>query len=247
MSALNFNLLTTLPALGEPGSRPPLDLEEFLNIISVNERAVRIAKVIFVAEDILRREAASQNGEAQAPMVLTPEEFSAGSLSLPEPVRKRISIEEEWFGEADIEEEDFVKFLNYAFITAEEEQSTFVRELIGFEVALRNALVRYRAKKLDKDPGGHELAREMEARDVDLYYLFTRIEELENPGDQTFLVEQIRWDWVLNNDCWFTFSDDEVAAYGIKLFLLQRWYRMEQDKRISSEIAQKFGVEKIYI
>jgi hypothetical protein len=42
------------------------------------------------------------------------------------------------------------------------------------------------------------------------------------------VLDTARWQWIKDHDDWFTFSDDEVTAYGAKLMLLQRWHKLAE-------------------
>jgi hypothetical protein len=39
-------------------------------------------------------------------------------------------------------------------------------------------------------------------------------------------VIRARWAWICEHDAWFSFSDDELAAYAAKLVLLEQWRRL---------------------
>ena len=40
------------------------------------------------------------------------------------------------------------------------------------------------------------------------------------------VVLRARWVWVHEHDAWFSFRDDELAAYAAKLMLLHQWKRV---------------------
>ena len=39
-------------------------------------------------------------------------------------------------------------------------------------------------------------------------------------------LDRARWDWVTEREAWYSFSDDEVAAYAAKIIILHRWRRI---------------------
>ena len=41
------------------------------------------------------------------------------------------------------------------------------------------------------------------------------------------VLDLARWDWLKRHGAYFTFGDDELAAYAAKLMLLGRWNRIE--------------------
>ncbi|MGB2821431.1 MAG: hypothetical protein WBF17_10645, partial [Phycisphaerae bacterium] len=42
------------------------------------------------------------------------------------------------------------------------------------------------------------------------------------------VLDAARWRWLIEHDAWFTFADDELAAYAAKLMLLHRWKRIAE-------------------
>jgi len=39
---------------------------------------------------------------------------------------------------------------------------------------------------------------------------------------------EARWAWLAEHDAWFSFRDDELAAYAVRLMLLEQWRRLAQ-------------------
>jgi hypothetical protein len=52
------------------------------------------------------------------------------------------------------------------------------------------------------------------------------------------VLDRARWAWLDEHDRWFTFEDDELAAYAARLLLVNRWHR------ITSPPAAREGSER---
>jgi hypothetical protein len=54
------------------------------------------------------------------------------------------------------------------------------------------------------------------------------------------VLDQARWRWLNDNDAWYSFADDELAAYAARLMLLHRWDRLDQpsDEAATPEAAK---------
>ena len=95
------------------------------------------------------------------------------------------------------------------------------------EVGLRNALAAARAKALQLEPGDYLVAAEMGQAERDFDAVISEWSGASNPLDGLKVLDNERWDWISYNDTWFSFSQDEVAAYAAKLMLQNRWQRLE--------------------
>ena len=40
------------------------------------------------------------------------------------------------------------------------------------------------------------------------------------------VLDRVRWEWLDEHDGWFTFANDELAAYAARVMLLHRWHRI---------------------
>ena len=73
MSGENFYLLTSLPALGELGSQPPLSLQDFLEHVAPAPQVRGLVEVLLLGDDLRQREALLAGEIDQAsPAVLSP-------------------------------------------------------------------------------------------------------------------------------------------------------------------------------
>ena len=99
---------------------------------------------------------------------------------------------------------------------------------VGVEVALRNALARARAQALGLDGEDYVVADDLADDDADLTSIVNDWSTARTPLAGLRVLDDARWRWLDENDQWFTFADDELAAYAIRIMLLSRWYRLTE-------------------
>ncbi|MBN1441534.1 MAG: DUF2764 family protein [Planctomycetes bacterium] len=226
MSGRNIFLLTALPPLGELGSAPPLALDELLEHVAEAPGPREILESLYLGRDLLEREAflagereepsgvvlsASQvKNEAPLPDFLVPE---------PEEDRAERRVSEDALWEA---------YFFHLRDTARRRSSAFLEGWVGVEVALRNALASARAKAFGFEPSDYVVAVELEDREVDTSGVVSEWRQAHDPLGALKILDQFRWSWLSEHEGWFTFGDDEIAAYGARLMLVDRWHRLAQ-------------------
>jgi hypothetical protein len=97
---------------------------------------------------------------------------------------------------------------------------------VGFEVGLRNATAKARAEALELDPGNYMVTPELVDPEIRFDNILGDWIAASNPLDGFRVMDRARWNWLTENERWYSFSDDEVAAYTAKLMLLHRWHRI---------------------
>jgi hypothetical protein len=104
---------------------------------------------------------------------------------------------------------------------------------------LRNALVTMRSKRLGLEAADYLVAKDLSTLEGDFEAGLAEWASAPTPlvGQQVLL--RARWTWLYAHDAWFSFRDDELAAYAIRLMLLQQWSRIASDvpKRAAAEGA----------
>lgn len=217
----HYFLATALPSLGEAGSAPPIGLGAFMGYIA-GSSAVEPAGVIVLADDLVQHEAYLQ-GEHQEPdpAVLTDAQVR-GEAPLPEalmawatPHPTHLPPDVLW-----------ASYYRYATETARRRSSAFLRQWVGWDVALRNALVEARARALELDPSSHYVALELAADPAPLPGLIRDWETAPDPATALESLFRGTWDWIERVRPFYTFEDDELVAYAAKLVLLHRWRRI---------------------
>jgi hypothetical protein len=106
----------------------------------------------------------------------------------------------------------------------------FLREWVGFEVALRNALVMARARTLELAADEYIVAGELAREEALVGSIVARWSAAADLLSAQRAVDQGRWEW-LNDHCrWYSFGVDEAAAYARGLLLLHRWRKVGPDE-----------------
>jgi len=228
----NHYLLAALPALGDFGAPPPMAPHALLEFVDDAPCVRTLLEELFLGDDLLLRSSvlAGQVDAADAqPAVLTP-----GQLTQEEPLPEYLVSDEQDHAPRRIAEDAvWETYFRHASATAAQCRSTLLDQWVRYEVTLRNTLAAARAKALDLDVGGYLLATELSTETVS-ESLISDWSAAENPLAALRVVDRYRWEWLADHDGWFTFTDDELLAYGAKLMLLSRWQRLQSDTRQTS-------------
>ena len=234
MTSLNYNLLATLPVLGELGTLPSLSVQEYLQIISENRRVMRHFCIIALADDLRRRsEILLMNSEAiKDLLVLDPTTIQNTDCIQPffsQSIQKRFA--------ADLDDyKIFELFFKMAAAQGEEDKGDFLTAWVAFEIALRNVLADLRAEKLKVAAPHHLLPELSDEGSFDRNEIATEFLAAENPLKVDTVLTRVRWEWLSEHDNWFLFTDDEVLAYGVKLLELHRQYRLLHGTPVASNV-----------
>jgi hypothetical protein len=83
-----------------------------------------------------------------------------------------------------------------------------------------------RAKRLGLDENEYLVATDLSLSVEEVAGLVSEWSAAATPlaGQQVLL--RGRWAWLAENDAWFSFRDDELAAYAARLMLLRQWERI---------------------
>lgn len=233
MSGDNYYLLSVLPGLEDPGSTPPMTLSRFLAHVADAEGNCVLVEAVLSGDDLLQFQAYSTEEITEVePAVLSAEQIR-GEAPLPEYLWEP-SREDEGSPYVD---RLWAAYYRYAAEVAGQQHSEFLQLWIQYEVGLRNALVTARAKSLGLDPQDYLVAEELGAVQEDFSTAVSEWQAASDPYNGQRVLDDIRWNWLIEHDGWFTFADDELAAYGAKLMLLHRWHRLSGQSRHSAESA----------
>ncbi len=227
MSGENYYLVTSLPALPELGEPAPMDPGQLLRHVETVPAARELVATVLLQDDLLQREAlAAGEIETPEPSVLSAEQLR-GEAPLPdwlsEPVRageadsaRRLTVDAAW-----------ASYFRHAMAVARRRRCAFLREWVRREVSLRNALARRRAAALGLEPSDYLVAEDIAAgEDPDLESILNEWSAAADPLGAQRTLDRARWAWLESHDAWFTFHDDELAAYAAKLMLIVRWERI---------------------
>jgi hypothetical protein len=238
---MDFYTITALDSLGPLGSAPPLTPAELLQAVGSDSRAGRIVEAILLSDDLLQREAVlSGESDQPEPSVLTvaqlrdeqplPDELAEPSAGRSAP---RIATDGVWSA-----------YFHHAAEVARQTGSTFLAEWVEYEVSLRNALATARARALDLEPGDYLVASDLAYPPQGFSSTLSEWSSAPDPMTGQRALDRARWQWLQSHDAWFTFSDDELAAYAAKLLLLHRWHRIGQAAESAPAGAQDSDQEE---
>ena len=80
---------------------------------------------------------------------------------------------------------------------------------------------------MNLDPQGYLVTEYLGDRKEDFSAVISEWLTAPDPLAGFRILDMARWGWLGEHDDWFSFGDDELAAYGARLMLLQRWNRLE--------------------
>jgi len=224
MTGYNYYVLTSLPTLGEFGSSAPLKAGELLETVSDNASSTALLEAVYLSDDLLQYEAFLA-GEITAP---NPVVLTEAQASQKEPLPGYLAAGEQAESLRVPGDQVWSNYFHHAAAVADRLNCCFLKLWVEYEVTLRNAIAASRAKALNLEPNDYLVATELAGSEEDFTALLNEWSRSENPLAGLRILDKARWDWLIQHDGWFTFDNDELAAYGAKLILLHRWQRLGQ-------------------
>jgi hypothetical protein len=238
-----YYFITSLPALGELGSEPPIDFVELREYLGDDPGRRELVGCLFLLDDLLQREAylAGELKEV-APAVLSERQVRNQS-PLPEFLlatdglegddsrgpRSSVSGQSSPAGKgrgSSAVDETWEAYFRHVARMAVRIGCGFLAAWVRQEVTLRNALVSVRARRLGLDEGDYLVAADLAEEDEEMQGLMSDWEGAPTPLAGHQVVIRARWEWLAEHDGHFTFRDDELAAYALRLMLLRQWRRV---------------------
>lgn len=235
--------ITALPVLGELGSAPPIGLDDLRARVADVPRAREPVDVLLLQDDLMQRESflagevedvapsvltrAEARDEAPLPESLSPGDFEAADEPSGSLGAGRLGVDRLW-----------ARYFRHAAEVARRNRCAFLRSWVGFEVGLRNALAAARARRLGLAEADYQVAPPPEpvgglwfgseggGGEGDLSEIVERWASIGDPIAALRVLILASWAWVGRHDAWFTFRNDELAAYAARLLLLYRWHRL---------------------
>ena len=223
MAGQNYYLITSLPPLGELGTAPPLGLADLLAHVRDSAGPGTLVQIVLLGDDLLQRQAylAGEIKEV-APAVLT-----AGQVRNEEPLPDDLAGPEQPLSPLADTDAVWANYFRRAAEMAARRRSDFLAAWTGYEVAMRNALAAERAKALGLEAEQYMVAADLGRPDANFEALLSEWAAAD-PLAGLRVLDRARWAWIDEHDAWFSFADDEVAAYAARLALLHRWHRLSQ-------------------
>jgi len=222
MAIQNYYILTSLPVL-EEGGIPAITPSELRDKVEMCDGPVKLIEAIILGDDLIKMQAVLSEEIEDADFTILTSAQVKGEEPMPdflltsdEPARKA-PVDSLW--------ENYFK---HTAKTAVNCGSNFLKKWVNFEVSLRNALVIERAKKLGFEAFDFLASQELSDDEYDFDSLVNDWSAASNPLSGLEVLDRARMQWVIENDRWFSFSDDELAAYTWKLLLINRRCRLTQ-------------------
>ena len=231
-----YYYITSLPPLGELGTKPPIEFGELREHLRDDPQRQELVNCLFLLDDLLQREAyLASELEKVAPTVLTQKqtrnESPLPTFLLPEVEPHRDETTDS--PSSDVAhytaDQTWEAYFRHVAHTATQLQCPLLTTWVRHEVTLRNALVSARAKRLEIDDSEYLVATDLVEAGEEMPEIVSDWEATPTPlaGHQTLI--RARWDWLEQHDRYFTFQDDELAAYALRLMLLKQWNRVTGD------------------
>jgi hypothetical protein len=225
----NYYLLTTLPMLGQLGDKPPLDGQQLLRELDAGSRPYRLAETLLLSDDLLQRDAVLAGEiDEPTPAVLSVEQLR-DELPLPESLQEARTADASSATRRVPGDAIWEAYFRMAAAVAAETASTFLAEWVAWEVGLRNALVEARARELELEPTDYYVAEDLADATADYEDIARQWAQAPNPLAGQRVLDTARWEWIETHDPYFSFDDDELAAYAARLLLTIRWFRLQQE------------------
>ena len=217
-----------LPDLKPFGSVPPISKQALLAVVTESGGPADVVRVLLLSDDLLQREAvlAGEIEPDQADLAVLPLQEANNEQSLPpflEPVQEDEPEDSEILIPVD---RIWRRYFHHAAKIARMTHTRFLAAWVGFEVGLRNATAKARAEALELDPGHYMVAPELADPEIRFDTILADWIAAINPLTGLKVLDRARWDWLTEHERWYSFSDDEVAAYTAKLMLLHRWHKI---------------------
>ncbi|HUU59838.1 MAG TPA: hypothetical protein VMZ50_09860 [Phycisphaerae bacterium] len=216
--------VTALPPLGEPGTRPPMSPRDLLEHLRGDPGPRSLVEAVFLSDDLLQREALLVGEiEEASPTVLT-----VPQLRDEEPLPEFLGPAEDQQPPRYVSDALWVGYYRYVERLAAARGSRFLHQWVRFEVGLRNALAAARAKALTLDPDDYLVVPELGDGPEAFEAVVAEWAAARDPLAGLRVLDRRRWDWIGAHDAWFSFDQDELAAYAVRVMLLNRWQRLRE-------------------
>ena len=222
MATYNYYILTSLPAL-EENEKPPVTPLELLEKVQQSGGPAELISAIILQDDLTKMYALKSGEIEEAEFAVLTDEQAGEEEALPE----YLEIQQDDKRKAP-EDTLWQRYFEFADETAERFRSSFTKKWLKFEISLRNGLTEARAKKLKYDTSDYLLCKDLFYDSDDVKSIVDEWSAAPNPLAGFEVLEKARWQWLNENDNWFTFSDNELAAYTAKLLLLDRKSRLSR-------------------
>jgi len=223
--------ITTLPALGDLGSSPPMGLADLLEHVEENRPWREQLEALLLLDDLLQRESLLAGETDQVEPAVLSLQQAQGEAPLPEVLEAPAGTDQPKVLQSDLLWE---RYFRYAHQVARSHGSRFLAGWVEFEVTLRNALAAARARRLGLEESDYRVADDLAHTDEYLAPVLSEWEAAATPLAGLRVVIRARWAWLERHDAWFSFSVDELLAYAARVMLLEQWRRTEEKEEVNA-------------
>lgn len=229
-------LLSILPALEPIGSIPPMSKADLLRQVADSNGPVETVEVLLLCDDLTQYQAllAEEIEQDRVDLAVLAIDKAESEPVLPDYLLPEEGPDEPQDGRASVDA-IWSRYFHHAAVAAKRNGSAFLKSWIGFEVGLRNAMVTTRAHVLELDAEAYLVAPELADRDFDYTHAVAAWSGASDPLVAQEALDKVRWEWLDENDGWYSFSAREIEVYAAKLVLLHHWRRILSEKQQSSK------------
>jgi hypothetical protein len=224
MTGENYYITTALPILGDLGSEPPLNPSQMMELAAHSEALKTLLEAVFLSDDLLQRQGYLLGEISELNLCVLTKAQGQDKEPLPSYLVTEAGGEES--SKPAPEDELWAWYFRHMAQISRSRSSTFLSNWVIYEVSMRNALAEARAKALNLDANDYLVATELTDEQEDFSIIINEWSGAANPLAGQRVLDQARWEWLGRNESWFSFGDDELAAYAVKLMLLCRWSRL---------------------
>lgn len=224
----HFYVMCALPDLRGFRSAPPINKQELLAAVIESSGPADIVQALLLSEDLLQREAvlAGEREPDPVEMAVLSLPQVKGEAPLPDYLKSEPRDQSEFSGHAIAVDPIWQNYFLYIFEIGRLSQTQFLKAWGGFEVGMRNTLARARAEALDLDPAPYMVAQELADSELPFESIVADWRAASNPLEALETLDRARWNWVTEHERWYSFSNDEIAAYTVKTMILHRWQQI---------------------
>lgn len=220
-SSSYYFLMTSLPTLGGLGEAPPISLAAFRSVAAEEGALAEVVDAVLLEHDLLLRQSALAGACDEIDPVVLSAEQASGEAALPEELQAEAEQ-----GQAVGDDPVWAAYFAYVAELGRRSGVRFLNDWVGYEVALRNALVAARAKLLQLNPDEYIVAGDLGEITAEVEATVAQWASADDPLAAQRALDQGRWDWLQRHGRPFSFAGDEAAAYARALVLLDRWHQV---------------------
>jgi len=217
-----YYFLTSLPSVPALGEAPPIGLAEFYERAGDLPEVERVVAAVMLEHDLLGRQSVLSGEREQADPVILTVAQGRGEEPLPEYLQGEQVETTRMIGD----DATWEAYFRHVADVAQRTGCEFLRQWVGFEISLRNALVAARAKALDLMAEEYYVAADLADAGVDTETIVAAWSAAADPLSAMKALDRGRWEWLASHGGWFSFRIDEAAAYARALVLLHRWQEL---------------------